>query len=400
MTDSPNPPGFLRLRVAAGLTLFVDGLLYLAIIPLLPYYADRFDLSKVDAAILVAGYPIAFMLTAIPSGYLAGRFGPRRVVIAGLVSFILSSALFAWSPSAGVLLIGRFLQGIAGGVGWSAAISWLTGNAPLERRARAVGVMSGILSAGAVAGPGVGALAGWTSTEFAFGVVVLLGAIALVATLMAPTGSTPPRDPGLHVVAGRLLRNPLVLAGLCFALADAAAIATVDLLATLELGRRGVDTATIGLAIALGAVLGIVAGWAAGRLGDRVGPFALALTGCIGLGAFPMLLIFPLPTWAILAVLVAIGPFFPILMTGVFPMIANASDRLGVAHGTGNALLNVAWAGGFAGVPLAVAPVAERWGDAYAYVIAGALVVLLLSAAVVLRGRDLALQRTAQIPLR
>jgi MFS family permease len=189
-------------------------------------------------------------------------------------------------------------------------------------------------------------------------------------------------------VARKLLRHPLVLAGVCFAVADAAAIATVELLATLELGSRGVGTARIGLAIAAGAALGIGAGWLAGRVGDRVGPFRLAMTGCIGLGAFPMLLVFPLPTWAILAVLVLIGPFFPILMTGVFPMIATASDRLGVAHGTGNALLNVAWAAGFAGVPLAVAPIAETWGDPSAYIVAGVVVLVLLIAAAVFHAQD------------
>ncbi len=38
-----------RIRAAVGLTLFMDSVLYLALVPFLPYYADKFDLSKAEA---------------------------------------------------------------------------------------------------------------------------------------------------------------------------------------------------------------------------------------------------------------------------------------------------------------------------------------------------------------
>jgi hypothetical protein len=99
----------------------------------------------------------------------------------------------------------------------------------------------------------------------------------------------------------------------------------------------------------------------------------------------PLILVFPLPSWAILGVLVAIGPFFPILMTGMFPLITHAADDLGLSHGTGSALANMVWSGGFAVTPLVVAPIAQAVGDPVAYALAAAVVVLLLGAAVVLR---------------
>ena len=70
-----------RLFFAVSTTMFVDSLLYLAIVPLLPWYANRFDLSTFQAAVLLASYPIAFLITTVPAGWLAGRVGPRRVVI-------------------------------------------------------------------------------------------------------------------------------------------------------------------------------------------------------------------------------------------------------------------------------------------------------------------------------
>ena len=138
----------------------------------------------------------------------------------------------------------------------------------------------------------------------------------------------------------------------------------------------------------VGAALGIGAGIVASRIGERVGSFRIAMIGGVGLGVMPWLLALPLEPWMILAVLVAIGPFFPILMTGIFPLMTSAADDLGLSHGTANALANMVWSAGFAIVPLAIAPIAEALGDPVAYVLSGALVVGLLAFATIMRARS------------
>jgi len=376
-----------RLYLAVSTTMFVDSLLYLAIIPLLPWYAERFHLSTFQAAVLLAGYPLTFLLVTTPAGWLAGQVGARRVVIGGICFFIAATVLFAWAPSGNAIVVARLLQGVGGGVGWAAAMSWMTGNTPPERRSRAVGMVSGVTSAGAVAGPLLGALAGATSTTLAFGIAGALGVVALGATLLAPAGAQLPRDPALHTTLGRLLGHPLVIASLAFSLADAAGVAAVDLLAPLHLGANGVSSTTIGIAIGAGAVLGIIASQIAGRVGERVGSFPVALVGGVGLGLMPALLILPLPDWGVLAVLVLIGPFFPILMTGVFPLMTAAADDLGLSHGTANALPNMLWSGGFAVIPLLMAPIATAFNDATAYALAAGTVAILLAIAVLMRSR-------------
>ena len=309
------------------------------------------------------------------------------MVIGGICFFIAATVLFAWAPSGNAIIVARLLQGVGGGVGWAAAMSWMTGNTPPERRSRAVGMVSGVTSAGAVAGPLLGALAGATSTTLAFGIAGAIGAVALGATLLAPAGAQLPRDPALHTTLGRLLRHPLVIASLAFSLADAAGVAAVDLLAPLHLGANGVSSTTIGIAIGAGAVLGIVASQVAGRVGERVGSFPVAITGGIGLGLMPAVLIIPLPDWGVLAVLVLIGPFFPILMTGVFPLMTAAADDLGLSHGTANALPNMVWSAGFAAIPLIIAPIATTFSDTAAYALAAGTVAILLAVAVVMRSR-------------
>ena len=376
-----------RLFLAVASTMFVDSLLYLAIVPLLPWYAEHFHLGRVGAAVLLAAYPVTFLVVTAPAGWLASRLGARRIVIAGTCCFIVATVLFAWAPTPAVVIIARLLQGAGGGINWGAAMAWLTGNTPRERRSRTTGAISGVLAAGAVCGPILGALAGATSPTIVFGLVSVLAAIALVLSIATPEGVEMPRDPALHSTLGRLLRHPLVLCSLAFSLADAVGVAAVDLLAPLALGANGVSPTAIGIAIAGGAGLGVIASQIAGRLGERLGSFPVALVGGLGMGVVPALLVLPLPDWAVLALLVALGPFFPILMTGIFPLMSAAADDLGLSHGTANALPNMVWSAGFAVAPLLVAPLADVAGDPTAYAVIALTVFGLLAIAVLMRSR-------------
>ena len=376
-----------RLFIAVAATMFVDSLLYLAIVPLLPWYADQFGLGRVGAALLLASYPVSFLIVTAPAGWLASRLGARRIVIIGTACFIVATLLFAWAPSAGVVIVARVLQGAGGGINWGAAMAWLTGNTPPERRSRVTGAISGVLAAGAVCGPIVGALAGSTSPTAVFGLVSVLAVGALALSIATPAGAEMPRDPALHTTLGRLLGHPLVVCSLAFSLADAVGVAAVDLLAPLALGEHGVSSAAIGAALTIGAALGIVAAQVAGRVGERVGSFPVALVGGAGMGIVPALLVLPLPDWGVLVLLAALGPFFPILMTGVFPLMNAAADDLGLSHGTANALPNMVWSAGFAVAPLLVAPLADATGDATAYAVIALMVFGLLAIAVLMRAR-------------
>ncbi|MGI9187588.1 MAG: MFS transporter [Gaiellales bacterium] len=376
-----------RIRLAVGMTMFIDGLLYLVIFPLLPVFSEQFDLSKLDAAVLLSGYQVAFVITAIPAGWLAGRFGPRRVVLGGLVFFILASLLFAIAPSFALLVAARGLQGIAAGCGWSAAMSWLTENTERDRRSRAVGLISGVSAAGAVAGPVIGALAAATSVTLAFGIVAVMGLGALVMTLLAPPGQLPPTGPPLRTTVRRLIGHPTVIAALCFSFTVSICLSTVDLLAILALGDRGVDATTIGVILSAGAVLGVVTGTIVGRVGERIGSFGLCLVGAFGMALLTILLALPLPTWGLGVAIVLVGPLFPFLMTGIYPLAASASDDFGLGHGTANGVVNICWTGATALVPLAAAWIADAEGDAAAYLTATVLTLGLIAIALLMRSR-------------
>ena len=95
---------FRRITVAVGLAMFVDASLYLAVLPLLPTFADRYHLSTLGAAVLVAAYPAATPVVSLASVVLVPRVGGRRITLASAALMLAATITFALAPSAPVLV--------------------------------------------------------------------------------------------------------------------------------------------------------------------------------------------------------------------------------------------------------------------------------------------------------
>jgi MFS family permease len=114
----------------------------------------------------------------------------------------------------------------------------------------------------------------------------------------------------------------------------------------------------------LGAAIGMACGPPAGRLVDRHGALPLGLRAATGMALVPTAFMLPLPTFAMLALLVAMNPLFTFLATAMYPPAAEGADRLGVSHGAAYGLLSISWAVGYGVGPLVGAFVAAAGGDA------------------------------------
>ena len=168
-----------RLLLLVCTIIFVDALLFTALTPLVPGYADEFELSKVGAGLLVAAFGAGALLGGIPGGIVAARFGPKYAVVGGLV--LLATASFAFALAGGAVTLGlaRFVQGLSSTVTWAGALSWVSTTTPKERRGEALGFAFGVAVAGAIIGPMFGGAADAIGIRTSFaalgGVAVVLG---------------------------------------------------------------------------------------------------------------------------------------------------------------------------------------------------------------------------------
>jgi len=114
-----------RLLALVSSIIFVDAMLFSALTPLVPGYAEEFDLSKAGAGLLVGAYGAGALFGGIPGGLAAARWGPKRAVVGGLLLLCVASLAFASADSALTLGGARFIQGLSSTATWAGALAWI-----------------------------------------------------------------------------------------------------------------------------------------------------------------------------------------------------------------------------------------------------------------------------------
>jgi DHA1 family bicyclomycin/chloramphenicol resistance-like MFS transporter len=86
-------------------------------LPALPELADDLDASASAAQLSITACLVGLAVGQLVAGPLSDRLGRRRPLIVGLVGFMLASVACALAPSAAILVVLRFVQGLAGAAG-------------------------------------------------------------------------------------------------------------------------------------------------------------------------------------------------------------------------------------------------------------------------------------------
>lgn len=380
------------LLLVCSITL-ADTMLYAALVPLLPHYADEYGLSKGQAGLLVGAYALGAFIGAIPGGIAAARFGPRRAVVSGLLVMAVASAAFGFAGSAAELGIARFAQGVGSALSWAGALAWLVAGTPRERRGEMLGTAIGAAIFGALLGPAVGATAEAVGPRPAFVAVGGVSVVLAIWALRTPPVHTEPQSPRALLAA---LRQPLLLGALWMMVLPAILFGVVAVLVPLELGDAGWSAAAIAVLFIGAAAFEMVVAPLFGRFSDRRGrllPLRLALAGSIvvtvGLAlAGGPIAIAPL----VVAAAIAFGSFWAPAMA----LLSDGAERIGLAQGLAFGLMNAAWGGGnFLGPTLGGA-LADAAGDALPFALMAGICILTLVA--LTRGRRVFGTPLARVP--
>ncbi len=153
-----NGGEFVRRLWVLMLTVMVDMIGFLIVIPLLPFYAERLGASATKVGALVSIFALAQMATAPLWGRLSDRFGRRPMIISGLLISAVSYVVFESAGTVWLLFLSRMVQGCgAGTVGVVQA--YVSDTVPHTDRTKALGWLSAATSAGVMIGPAIGSLA-------------------------------------------------------------------------------------------------------------------------------------------------------------------------------------------------------------------------------------------------
>ncbi|WP_433794829.1 multidrug effflux MFS transporter [Actinoplanes sp. CA-252034] len=398
-------PGRVRRQAQLTTTLIATVIFLTAIAPLatdmyVPAFPDvAGDLSSTatQVQLTLTTFFVGMALGQLIGGPVSDQYGRRRLLIASVAVMAVASVVCALTPSIGVMMAARFVQGFAGG--WAMVIgrAVIVDLARGAQLVRVLNVIAGVGGIAPIAGPLLGAavlqLSGW---RMSFWAVAGLGVAMVLAVLIAVPESLPPQrrhGGGLRAfaIAGRqvLARRRYVGYVLVSGSGMGAIFAYVATSAFVLQSMNGLSPVAYSIDFAANAAGMTLAALVAARLAGRVATRKVILVGQVAaLAAGVAMLAGAL--WFSTPLLLVIVCFF-VLMTAQGLIGPNggalASAEVPEHPGTGSALLGfVTWVA--AGV---IAPIAGLGGEHTAVPMA-----LLMIACMVLSLGGLVLARPAK----
>src|SRR5262252_7723641 len=163
------------------LTIFVNLIGFGIIIPLLPFYAEKFGAPPIVIGLLFAIYSLCQLVAAPVLGDLSDRWGRRPVLVFSLIGTVVSFVMLALAQSIAILFLARIVDGLSGG-NISTARAYVADVTEPKDRARAYGLIGAAFGLGFILGPALSAV---LSTISYTAPIWAAAAVTLVATAMA-----------------------------------------------------------------------------------------------------------------------------------------------------------------------------------------------------------------------
>jgi MFS family permease len=146
--DRTHPNLILAVLALGGLAY---AMLSSAVLPALPTFQHALHSSVTGVTWLLTAYLLAASVGTAILGRLGDMYGKEKILLWTLVILAVGTLISALSSSLAVIVVGRFIQGAAGGI-FPLAFGIVRDEFPKEKVAGSIGLLSAILGAGAGAG--------------------------------------------------------------------------------------------------------------------------------------------------------------------------------------------------------------------------------------------------------
>lgn len=362
-SQSPFRTLALSVYLPSLLLSFCNGLL----LPVLPLFADSFEVSYSLIGIVLAGEAIGTLLADLPAGALIRRLDRKWVMALGVALVGGGVLALVWSTTIWQVLGWRLVAGFGGALWNLSRHAYLSEVTSRANRGRAISLYGGTNRIGTFAGPAVGGL-----VAAAFGIrapflvyAALAGVTIVLALLFVESGSPliatskPAEKENVNHLLEVLRHHHRVLL----------AAGTGQLLAQMiRAGRRiviplygssvlGLGVEAVGLIMSVSAFVDMSLFYPAGLIMDRLGR-KFAIVPCFAIQAFGMLLVPFASSFAMLLLAASVMGFGNGLGSGSMMTLGSdlaPEDSLGEFLGVWRLIGD----GGFMGGPLIVGAVAD-----------------------------------------
>lgn len=365
-----------RATTVAGAILFTDMLLQGLAIPVLPLLPAVVEQGAAATGILFASYAVAMVIATLFAGRLVDRRGPKGPLVIGLIVLAIATLLFATGGPYWLLLVARFVQGIAGGVAWVAALSLIAATTGFDKRGQMMGIAMSTVTLGVLVGP---PLAGFLVDAFGPASPFLVATVVAIVDLVLLVALIPGSPRQTDDTAGpfTVLRVPGSAAIVAAIAIGAAVLAAVQPVLPGHLGAQATST-IIGVLFGVAALVSIIANPIVGRFVASAPPRLLIGIGIVAVVAALLVLGWSTSIWQIAVGMGLLGLSSAMLLAPATTLISEQGFRSNPPTLGGSfALYNLAYAAGLAIGPLLTGFGVQQTGFTTAMVIAAVVLAVL-----------------------
>ncbi len=280
-------------------SIFLVGVGFSIIMPVLPYYAESLGASAFQLGLLMTVYAICQFIFAPVWGAFSDRIGRKPVLLLGIIGYAFTFILFGFSTQLWMLFLFRIIGGSLSCATMPTAMAYVADTTSLEKRGSAMGMIGAAMGMGMIFGPAIGGLLSGISLAFPFlfaGTLASLNAISvwrLLPESLPVEKRVQSKQEIRHASLLEGLKSPFVVLFLVMMLAsigESIHQGTFALFTEMKLNFTARD---IGWSFtAAGVVSAFVQGMLTGRLINRWGEEKTAAAGISLLGLSFVLFIF------------------------------------------------------------------------------------------------------------
>jgi DHA1 family tetracycline resistance protein-like MFS transporter len=334
------------------LIVFIDLVGFGLVIPLMPFYADRFAASPLQMTTLFATYSFMSMIAAPLWGRLSDRIGRRPVLMASMAAAALAYLGLAFATGLWMVFAARAFAGACAG-NIAAAQAYIADVTPPDQRAKGMGMIGAAFGLGFIIGPVVGGVVAGNNLATAdlatpaliaagLSLAAFLGVVTVLPESRAPGQAAAPRS---RIVAVRTALGRPVLARLIlvFFLATLAFSGMETTFAWWAIAQFGWGPRSIGFVFFyVGLLSALMQGVLIGFLTRRFGEERLILAGLtfllVGLVLLPFAADVPRLLVALSALAIGNGALSPALNSLISRRAGSAEqgEVMGVTQSAGS----------------------------------------------------------------
>jgi predicted MFS family arabinose efflux permease len=174
--------GLVALLAFVQFTIILD---FMIMSPLGAIMMPALDISAAQFGVAVSAYAFSAGISGLLAAGFADRFDRKRLLLFFYAGFAVGTALCALAPNYHVLLFGRIVTGLFGGVVGSIVLAIITDIFPLQLRGRVMGYVQTAFAASQVLGIPIGLfLANRWNWHVGFGAIVGLAVVIFLAAVI------------------------------------------------------------------------------------------------------------------------------------------------------------------------------------------------------------------------